>query len=417
MTASIDSLPMVLGFATFACMETTVCIVGGGPAGVMLGLLLARAGIRVTVLEKHKDFFRDFRGDTVHPATLEVMRELGMLDEFLALPHQEIDHFTGMIGGEQFPIADLTHLPVQSKFVALMPQWDFLNFLAGQGKKYSNFDLRMEHNVTGLIEEKGRVVGARADTPQGPVEIRATLTVGCDGRHAVTVPAAHFNVIEKGVPIDVLWLRVSRKQGDPENALGYINYGSMMVLINRGDYFQTAFIIRKGTFETVVQPAGLDAFRASIAKVAPVIADRVQEITSWDDVKLLTVQINHLEKWHRPGLLCIGDAAHAMSPVGGVGINLAIQDAVAAARILAGPLAWGDVTSDMLDQVQQRREFPTRVTQGVQAMVHGFLGGYLGKDKPLKPPLILRVLTKLPYAQRMAARLIGLGARPEHVRE
>jgi len=397
--------------------KTTCCIVGGGPAGMVLGLLLARSGVRVTVLEKHKDFFRDFRGDTIHPATLELLHELGLLDAFLALPHQQIDHFTAVIGGRKFLVADTTHLPVHAKFVALMPQWDFLNFLAAQGRKNPNFDLRMEHNVTSLIEENGRVVGAHAETPQGPVEIRASLTVGCDGRHATTVPSAHLHVVEKGVPIDVLWLRLSRREGDPENALGYINYGSMMVLINRGDYFQTAFLIRKGTFETVVQPAGLEAFRASMAKVAPVIADRVQEITDWEQVKLLTVQINHLEKWHRPGLLCIGDAAHAMSPVGGVGINLAIQDAVAAARILAGPLAWGNVTEETLDAVQGRREFPTRVTQGVQAMVHGFLGGYLGKDKPLTPPLMLRVLTKVPGFQRLTARLIGLGARPEHVRE
>ncbi|HXB62092.1 MAG TPA: FAD-dependent oxidoreductase [Acidobacteriaceae bacterium] len=395
--------------------KTTCCIVGGGPAGMVLGLLLARAGVRVTVLEKHKDFFRDFRGDTIHPATLELLHELGLLEEFLQLPHQKIDHFSGVIGGQLFTIADTTHLPTQAKFVALMPQWDFLNFLAKQGAKYPNFDLRMEHNVTGLIEENGRVVGARAETPNGPVEIRATLTVGCDGRHAITVPSAHLQVIEKGVPIDVLWLRLSRRQGDPENALGYINFGSMMVLINRGDYFQCAYIIRKGTFETTVQPAGLDAFRASIARVAPPIAGRVQEIASWDQVKLLTVQINHLERWHRPGLLCIGDAAHAMSPVGGVGINLAIQDAVAAARILGGPLAWGNVTEEMLAAVQQRREFPTRVTQGVQARVHGFLGGYLGKDEPLTPPLALRIVTKIPGFQRFMARLIGLGARPEHI--
>ena len=401
---------------------TTCCIVGGGPAGMVLGLLLARSGVRVTVLEKHKDFFRDFRGDTIHPATLELLHEMGLLDEFLQLPHQKIDHFTGMIGGRQFPIADLTHLPTHAKFLVLMPQWDFLNFLAAQGAKNSNFDLRMEHNVTGLIEEKGpggvtRVVGVQAETPQGPVTIRATLTVGCDGRHAVTVPSAHLQVIETGVPIDVLWMRLSRREGDPENALGYINYGSMMVLINRGDYFQCAYIIRKGSLETMIQPAGLDALRTSMAKVAPVIADRVQEITSWDQVKLLTVQINHLDRWHMPGLLCIGDAAHAMSPVGGVGINLAIQDAVATARILGGPLAWGNVTEEMLAAVQRRREFPTRVTQSLQAMVHGFLGGYLGQDKPLKPPLALRILTKLPYFQRITARLIGLGARPEHIRD
>jgi len=395
---------------------TSCCIVGGGPAGVMLGFLLARAGVRVTVLEKHKDFFRDFRGDTVHPATMEVLYELGILDEFLQQPHRKIDHFTGVIGGQQFPMADLTHLPTHAKFVALMPQWDFLNFLAAQGKKYPEFNLRMEHNVTSLIEEDGRVVGAHAETPAGPVEIRAALTVGCDGRHAVTVPAGHLNVIEAGVPIDVLWMRMSRKDGDPENALGYVNFGSMMVLIDRGDYFQCAYIVRKGTFETTVQPAGLPAFRAAIVRMVPFLADRVQEITSWDDVKLLTVQLNHLERWHAPGLLCIGDAAHAMSPVGGVGINLAVQDAVAAARILAGPLMAGRVTEHTLDAVQRRRQFPTRVTQGVQAMMHHFLDGYLGHDVPLTPPLALRMLTKIPGFQRFTARAIGMGARPEHIR-
>jgi len=401
---------------------TTCCIVGGGPAGVMLGLLLARAGVRVTILEKHKDFFRDFRGDTVHPATLEVMHELGLLEEFLKQPHQKIDHMSGVIGGQVFPIADMTHLPVHAKFVALMPQWDFLNFLAAQGKKYPGFDLRMEHKATGLIEETApdgtsRVVGVRAETPNGPVEIRATLTVGCDGRHAVTVPSGHLRVVERGVPIDVLWLRVSRRPDDPENALGYVNYGRMMVLIDRGDYFQCGYIVRKGTLESVVKPAGLETFRAAIAQLVPFLGDRVQEIQSWDDVKLLTVQINHLERWHAPGLLCIGDAAHAMSPVGGVGINLAIQDAVAAARILAGPLAWGDVTEATLEAVQARREFPTRVTQGVQAMVHRFLDGYLGRDAAFTPPPALRVVTKVPGFQRLTARLIGLGARPEHVRE
>jgi 2-polyprenyl-6-methoxyphenol hydroxylase-like FAD-dependent oxidoreductase len=396
-------------------INTTCCIVGGGPAGVMLAFLLARAGVRVTVLEKHKDFFRDFRGDTVHPATMEVMYELGLLDEFLKQPHRRIELMSGIIGGQQFAMADCTHLPTHAKFVALMPQWDFLNFLAAQGKKYPGFDLRMEHNVTGLIEENGRVVGAHAETPNGLVEIRADLTVGCDGRHAVTVPSAHLHVIETGVPIDVLWLRLSRHEGDPENALGYINFGAMMVLIDRGDYFQCAFIIRKDTFASVVQPAGLDAFRAAIVRLVPFLADRVQEIKSWEDVKLLTVQLNRLEKWHRPGLLCIGDAAHAMSPIGGVGINLAIQDAVAAARILAGPLAAGRVTAHTLDEVQRRREFPTRVTQGVQATIHGFMDQFLGHDEPLTPPLALRILTKIPGFQRLVARAVGMGARPEHI--
>jgi 2-polyprenyl-6-methoxyphenol hydroxylase-like FAD-dependent oxidoreductase len=400
---------------------TSCCIVGGGPAGVMLGFLLARAGVRVTVLEKHKDFFRDFRGDTVHPATMEVMYELGLLDEFMQVPQRKIERLSGVIGGQQFPIADFTHLPVHAPYIALMPQWDFLNFLAAQGKKYPNFDLRMEHNVTSLIEENGRVVGAHAETPAGPVEIRATLTVGCDGRHAVTVPSAHLSVIEKGVPIDVLWMRLSRHDGDPENALGYFNFGHGMVLIDRQEYFQCAFLIRKGTFESAVQPAGLDAFRAAIVRLVPFLADRVQEIKNWDDVKLLTVQINRLARWHRPGILCIGDAAHAMSPIGGVGINLAVQDAVAAARILAPALLSGATNDEALEHameaVQQRRELPTRVTQGVQATIHHFLDQFLGHDKPLTPPLLIRVLTKIPGFQRLTARAVGMGARPEHVRE
>jgi 2-polyprenyl-6-methoxyphenol hydroxylase-like FAD-dependent oxidoreductase len=401
-------------------METTVCIVGGGPAGVMLGLLLARAGVSVTVLEKHKDFFRDFRGDTVHPTTMEVMYELGLLDEFLQQPHRKIERLSGIVGGQQFPVADFTHLPVHAPYIALMPQWDFLNFLAAQGRKYPGFDLRMEHNVTGLVEENGRVMGAHAETPQGPVEVRATLTVGCDGRHAVTVPSAHLHGIEKGVPIDVLWLRVSRRPDDPENALGYFNFGHGMVLIDRNDYFQCAFIVRKDSYASTIQPAGLKAFHASIVRLVPFLADRVQEIKSWDDVKLLTVQLNHLEHWHAPGLLCIGDAAHAMSPIGGVGINLAVQDAVAAARILAPVFAKGFAGEEALEHamaaVQQRREFPTRVTQGVQATIHHFLDEFLGHDEPLTPPLPLRILTKIPGFQRFAARAVGMGARPEHIR-
>ena len=415
--------------------RTTCCIVGGGPAGMMLGLLLARAGVHVTVLEKHQDFFRDFRVDTIHPGTLELLHELGLLHEFLQLPHQQVERLSGILGGRQFAMADFTHLPTHAKFIALMPQWDFLNFIARQAWKYPGFDLRMQHNVTGLIEEDGRVTGVRASTPTGPVELRADLVVGCDGRHAVTVPAAHLHVIERGVPIDVLWLRISRRPGDPENALGYFNYGQGLILINRGDYFQCGYLIRKDSFAAVIQPAGLDAFRAGIARLVPVLADRVAEIASWDQVKLLTVQINHLERWHAPGLLCIGDAAHAMSPVGGVGINLAIQDAVAAARILAPVLldlssrakrasaqprdlflSSSDETAlaHACAAVQQRREFPTRVTQTVQAAVHHFLGGYLGHDEPLTPPLALRILTKIPGFQRLTARLVGLGARPEY---
>ena len=383
---------------------------------MMLGYLLARDGHDVTVLEKHKDFFRDFRGDTIHPSTLELMYELGILDAFLALPHQQISESVLAIGGESFPIADLTHLPTHAKFVALMPQWDFLNFLAAQAAKFPTFHLLMEHEVTGLIEDDNhRVIGVRANTPSGPTEIHATLVVGCDGRQSTTRAAANLPVHETGVPIDVLWFRLSRHESDPSNVLGNVNYGKLAVLINRGDYFQCAFLIAKDTFATTIQPAGLPAFRASIARLVPFLADRVDEITDWDQVKLLSVQINRLTRWHRPGLLCIGDAAHAMSPVGGIGINLAIQDAVAAARILSPVLSTGVVTALTLDHIQHRREFPTRITQSFQVMAHGFLSKVLGNPAPIKPPLLLRLLSPHPIFRRLVARFIGVGVRPEHI--
>jgi 2-polyprenyl-6-methoxyphenol hydroxylase-like FAD-dependent oxidoreductase len=397
-------------------LTTTCCIVGGGPAGIMLGFLLARHGIDITVLEKHKDFFRDFRGDTIHPSTLDVMYELGILDAFLALPHEQISGFTLVIGGQSFPIADLSHLPTHEKFVALMPQWDFLNFLAAQAAAFPNFHLLMEHEATSLIEDHNhRVVGVHVNTPNGPVDIRAALVVGCDGRNSLSRTAANLSVREKGVPIDVLWFRLSRREGDPSNVIGNVNYGTLAVLINRAEYFQCAFIIAKDTFATKVQPAGLPAFRASIARLVPFLADRVDELTSWDQVKLLTVQINRLTRWHRPGLLCIGDAAHAMSPVGGIGINLAIQDAVAAARILAPVLATGIVTELTLGHVQHRREFPTRITQSFQVLAHHFLSRTLGNPAPVKPPSALRFLSRHPIFRRLFARFIGVGVRPEHI--
>ena len=392
--------------------STTCCIVGGGPAGMMLGYLLARAGINVTVLEKHKDFFRDFRGDTVHPSTQQVLYELGILDDFLAMPHQEISHISITIGGEEFPVADCRHLPTQSKFVALMPQWDFLKFLARHASQYPNFTLLMEHNVTGLIEANGRILGAHAETPNGPVEIRAGLTVGCDGRHSTSRAVANLKVHDKGVPIDVLWLRLSKRPGDPTSSLGHVNQGGVIVLIDRADYYQTAFIIAKDTFETQVKPAGLEAFRAEIVGIAPFLADRVAEITSWDEVKLLSVQVNILDRWHLPGFLCIGDAAHAMSPVGGIGINLAIQDAVAAANILAEPLRTPLVTELTLAKVQHRRELPTRITQRFQVIVHHFMTKILGNPAAVKPPLLLRFISKFPIFRYTAARFIGLGVRP-----
>ena len=413
-------------------ISTTCCIVGGGPAGVMLGFLLARAGVDVTVLEKHADFFRDFRGDTVHPSTLELMYELGLLDQFLAQPHEEIRNFTMVIGGQSFPIAQIDRVPTHCKFVAIMPQWDFLNFLAAQATKLPSFHLRMQHNVTGLLaNEQGRVIGARAETPSGPVEIHAAITVACDGRHSTCRADAELPVRETGVPIDVLWFRLPRHSTDPSNVIGNINYGTLAVLINRNDYFQCAFIIKKDGFAEV-QRNGLDAFRSCIARLVPFLSDRVNTLTSWDQVKLLTVQINHLTRWHLPGFLAIGDAAHAMSPVGGIGINLAIQDAVAAANILAphlAPTAYSPTTSAprplhesayisemTLAEVQHRRELSTRLTQAFQVFAHKQLSRTLGNPAPVNPPWIIRFLTSKTFIRRLAARFIAVGIRPEHIK-
>ena len=394
---------------------TTCCIVGGGPAGIMLGYLLARQGIDITVLEKHRDFFRDFRGDTIHPSTLELLHELGILDAFLALPHQELTELAIAVGGRKMTMADFTHLPTRAKFIALMPQWDFLNFLSSEAIKLPSFHLLMEHEVTGLIESNGRVTGVRANAPAGPVEIRASLVVGCDGRHATTRASAHLPVHDTGAPIDVLWFRLSRREGEPENALGNINYGEFLLLINRGDYFQSAFIIAKDSLSARIQPAGLPAFRESLVRLVPFLGDRVDEITNWEQLKLLSVQVNRLTRWYCDGLLCIGDAAHAMSPVGGIGINLAIQDAVAAARILAPALKSGRVTELILAQIQRRRELPTRITQIFQIMIHYFLSRSLGKPDPIQPPLPLRLLTPHLLFRRFMARFIGIGIRPEHL--
>jgi len=381
---------------------------------MMLGYLLARQGVPVTVLEKHADFFRDFRGDTVHPSTLEVLYELGLLEDFLKLPHQELTSVSVLFGGVPFRVANVRHVPTHCKFIALMPQWDLLNFLAERAQRFPSFDLRMKHEVLGLIRDGGRIVGVEARTPEGVVEIRADLVAGCDGRHATTTEAAGLEVREFGVPIDVLWFRISRKSGDPDQVLGNVNYGKMLILINRGEYFQGGLIIRKGSFEKLRQD-GLDAFQQSIRRIAPYLGDRVDELRSWDQIKLLTVQINRLRCWHRPGLLCIGDAAHAMSPAGGVGINLAIQDAVAAANLLAEPLREGRVTEGLLARVQERREFPTRVTQRIQVVAHKGFERVFRTDGPLRPPWQLRVAASLPGLQRVMGHVVGVGIRPEHV--
>jgi 2-polyprenyl-6-methoxyphenol hydroxylase-like FAD-dependent oxidoreductase len=396
-------------------LETACCVVGGGPAGVMLGYLLARAGVDVTVLEKHQDFNRDFRGDTVHPSTLEVMYELGLLHDFLQLPHQQLTSVSGRFGDFSFRTVDFSRLPTHCKFVALMPQWDFLNFLSGEAREFSSFHLQMRHDCVDLIHDQDRVYGVEAHTPDGPVQVRADLVIGCDGRHSTTRKAAGLEVIEFGVPIDVLWFRISRHADDPNQLLGNINYGKVLILINRGDYFQGGLLIRKGSFEQV-QARGLDAFRQTILQIAPYLGDRVDELKDWEQIKLLTVQVNRLRQWHRPGLLCIGDAAHAMSPAGGVGINLAIQDAVATANLLADPLREGRVTDYWLAQVQQRREFPTRVTQAVQVFAHKGFQKIFQNPGPAKAPWQLKAAVQIPGIQHVLARLVGVGVRPEHIK-
>ncbi|HKX07278.1 MAG TPA: FAD-dependent oxidoreductase [Stellaceae bacterium] len=397
-------------------LTTRCAIAGGGPAGMMLGLLLARAGIEVVVLEKHADFLRDFRGDTVHPSSLQVIHELGWIDEFLRLPHQPARMLSASIGNARVTIADFTHLPTHCKFIALMPQWDFLNFLAAKGARYPGFKLLTRAEVTDLIEDRGRVVGLNAMTTEGPLEVRADLVVGADGRTSVVRERAKLAVREFGAPMDVLWFRLSRSTADAEDTMGRFDAGRIFITINRGDYWQCGFVIPKGSLERIHQQ-GLPAFRTDIAGLAPMLADRVSELADWDAVKLLTVRVDRLDQWHRPGLLCIGDAAHAMSPVGGIGINLAIQDAVAAANILARPLREGRLSDTDLAAVQRRREFPTKATQALQVFVQNrIISPLLGQSRTVAPPLPLRLLNAIPYLRRFPARLLGLGIRPEHVR-
>jgi 2-polyprenyl-6-methoxyphenol hydroxylase-like FAD-dependent oxidoreductase len=394
---------------------TQCCIVGGGPAGMMLGFLLARAGVGVTVLEKHADFLRDFRGDTVHPSTLELMYELRLLDEFLTLPHRKVERFSADIGGKHVQLVDLTHLPTRCRYIALMPQWDFLSFLAKRGRGYETFDLRMQAEATDLIEEEGRIAGVEVRTPQGVSSVKADLVVGCDGRHSTLRLKAGLKSDDFGAPMDALWFRVSRKQSDPAETFGRIDAGTMLVMLDRGEYWQCAYLIPKGGFERV-KSQGIEAFRRNVVALSPFLTDRVPELKSFDDVKLLTVVVDLLRQWWRPGLLLLGDAAHAMSPVGGVGINIAVQDAVAAANRLAVPLRAGQVKSADLEAIQRRRIWPARMTQRMQLLMQNRLiaPALEGVHKP-KPPFVFQLLNAIPLLQRFPARVLALGFRPEHV--
>ncbi|HEV8138244.1 MAG TPA: FAD-dependent oxidoreductase [Pyrinomonadaceae bacterium] len=391
------------------------CIAGGGPAGMMLGFLLARAGVEVVVLEKHADFLRDFRGDTVHPSTLEVMHELGLLEAFLKLPHDEVRQLGGQIGDDFLQLADFSHLPTKCKFIALVPQWDFLDFLADQARYYPTFRLITQAEVQDVIEETGRIVGVKARTPDGVLDVLADLTIGADGRGSVVRDKAGLETQKFGAPMDVLWFRLRRKPSDGEQTLGRIMGGKMMVMLNRGDCWQCGYLIRKGEFENI-KARGLEQFHNDIVSVAPFVADRTNELADWDPIKLLTVRIDRLVKWYRPGLLCIGDAAHAMSPIGGVGINLAIQDAVAAANILAERLSRNTVSLADLERVQLRRDLPTRMTQRLQIIlqnnvIHRVLG-----NPDFRLPSVMKLINRWPFLRRIPARIVGIGFRAEHVK-
>jgi 2-polyprenyl-6-methoxyphenol hydroxylase-like FAD-dependent oxidoreductase len=397
-------------------ITTTCCISGGGPAGLMLGMLLARAGVDVTVLEKHKDFLRDFRGDTIHPSTMQALEELGLLNAFLEMPHQRMSSFTLGFGAKTIRLADFSRLPVSAPFIAIMPQWNFLNFLATEASRHANFRLLLETQATSLIEDEGRVTGLLARTSDAELRVHAAFTVAADGRGSLLRASAGLPLIDRGAPVDVLWFKLDRKPTDPDQIQAQFLPGKAVVLINRDSYWQCAFLITKGEVDAI-RNAGLESFRSRLASALPFEAGRVETLTMWDQVKLLKVQVNRLAKWWRPGFLCIGDAAHAMSPVGGVGINLAVQDAIAAANTLAATLARSKAPGiDQLSAIQARREFPARATQRIQiAIQNGLLATSLTAQGRVRPPLALRLLTSVPGLRQLPSRILGLGVRPEHI--
>ncbi len=397
-------------------LKVRCCIVGGGPAGMMLSYLLGRAGVDVVVLEKHADFFRDFRGDTVHPSTLQVMDELGLIEGFLKLPHQQLQTLDGMFGGTPVRIADLRRLDTKYPFIAFMPQWDFLNFLRESGRSLPSLKVMMSTEATDLIHRGDTIAGVRAKSPDGEIDIKADLTIACDGRHSIVRERAGLEVEEIGAPMDVLWFRAGRKPDETENVFARVEPGKMMITFDRGEYWQCAYVIAKGQYGAV-KARGLEALLDDVVRMAPILKSGISDVRSFDDVKLLTVAINRLKRWARPGLLCIGDAAHAMSPVGGVGVNLAVQDAVATANLLAGKIREGCPSEDELDAVRRRREFPVKMTQRMQVVVQNNIisGALKDGNAPVRVPLIVRLVTAVPWLQAIPARFVALGVRPEHV--
>jgi 2-polyprenyl-6-methoxyphenol hydroxylase-like FAD-dependent oxidoreductase len=396
-------------------LSTRCVIAGGGPAGILLGYLLARAGIDTTVLEKWPDFFRDFRGDTIHPSTMEVLYELGLLDDFLKLPHNEMTRMALHVGGRKVIVADLSHLKTHCPYIAFIPQWDFLNFLSAKAKDFPHFHLLMETEATDLIKENGRVVGVRAKNKDGEFDIRAELTVGADGRHSTVREKGMFEVEELGVPIDVLWFRIGRGDVDDKQSLGYLEKGHALVMLDRREYWQCAFVIEKGAFDAI-KARGLDQFRQSVVSLTHMPESALAEVDSWDKVKLLSVGVDHVRHWAKDGVLLIGDSAHAMSPIGGVGINYAIQDAVATANILVPAFRKNDLSLDALKQVQGRRQKPVLRMQKLQVFMQDkIIAPLLHSKDEFKMPWFLKFFAALPILRRIPARIIGIGFGPEHV--
>jgi 2-polyprenyl-6-methoxyphenol hydroxylase-like FAD-dependent oxidoreductase len=395
--------------------STTCAIAGCGPAGAVLGFLLARAGIDVVVLEKHNDFLRDFRGDTIHPSTLELLDELGLIDAFLKVPHSKVSSVQMQSTSGQTVRVSLERLPSRFPFIAFMPQWDFLEFMTRQAMRFPSFTLLRNADVIDLVQKDGRVAGLRYRDASGEHDLAAILTVGADGRTARTRDAAQLPRVETSPPIDVFWFRLPRRPNEVAAVFGRLGPGLLLVMLDRGDYWQVAFVIPKGKGDEI-RARGLDAFRRDIVRVAPELEDRVDVIRSWDDVKLLTVRVDRLTTWHKPGYLAIGDAAHAMSPVGGVGINIAIHDAVVAANVLWRPLSKGHVRDEDLAEVQRRRERAVRVTQTFQTFVQSrVLAPALRSSSAPSIPWIVRAVMRIPFVRDLPPRFIALGVDRPHI--